>query len=227
MATLLDKRRRNARPSKYRPRSEAQKQRRRELWEARTETRKTRQAVDAEADLRTRLEALELALREQGQVGVHTRRHARPLDEIEDDAERFAVLKARVERLEALWSINRRKRETRGKIIVGGAILAELIDAMAAGDNALYSAVIDVLDRRVDIVRDRLTLRDLFGNAPLPLRPGGDIFEPLDAALAEAAEVGPDFDIMVQAAMAEETLVRPAEVDPDYADVEDAWRPQV
>ena len=36
----VDKRRRNARPSKYRPRSEAQKQRRKELWAAREADRR-------------------------------------------------------------------------------------------------------------------------------------------------------------------------------------------
>src|ERR1700748_3708911 len=103
MTTLLDKRRRNTRPSKYRPRNDAQKQRRRELWEARTDERNARRTVDAEAELRKRLAELETALRDLGQSGIHGRRHARPLEDIEDDAQRFAVLKARVERPEALW----------------------------------------------------------------------------------------------------------------------------
>jgi hypothetical protein len=226
MATLLDKRRRNTRPSKYRPRTEAQKQRRRELWEARADERSARRTVDAEAELRERLAELETALRDLGQTGVHGRRHARPLEDIEDDAERFAVLKARVERLEALWAINRRKRETRGKIIIGGAMLAELIDGVAAGDNAFFVALLDVLDRRVEAVRDRLTVKELLGNAPLPLRPGGDILEPLDAALAGAFHDAPDFDALVQSAMAEETLVRPRDIDEDYADVDESWRAQ-
>lgn len=223
MATLLDKRRRNARPSKYRPRTEAQKQRRRELWEARAEARKAREVEGEEDRLKLRLEELETALRDIGRTGVHNRRHARPLDEITDDAERFAVLKARVERLEALWSINRRKRETRGKIIIGGAMLAELIDAIAAGDTGFLASLLDVLDRRVEAMPDRLTVKELLGQAPLPLRPGGLPEEPAETALAEAAGAEPDFDAMVHSAMAEETLLRPSEVDDDYADLDGEW----
>lgn len=226
VTTLLDKRRRNARPSKYRPRTEAQKQRRRELWEARADERKARRALDSEAQLQERLAELEAALRDLGRAGIHGRRHARPLEEIEDDAERFMVLKARVERLEALWSINRRKRETRGKIIIGGAILAELIEAVQSGDSALLASILDVLDRRVDAIRDRLAVKELLGNAPLPLRPRGDALEPLDAALRGVFDDAPDFDALVQSAMAEETLVRPSEIDDDYGDVEDSWGPQ-
>jgi hypothetical protein len=187
LTSPLDKRRRNARPSKYRPRTDAQKQRRKDLRDARAEDRKARQALDAEAELLQRLAELEEALRDAGHEGVHGRRHARPLEEIEDDAQRFGVLKARVERLEALWAINRRKRETRGKIIIGGAVLAELIEGVAVGDSALLAEILDVLNRRVEAPRDRLTVRELLGNAPLPLRPG--------------------------------------EIDVDYADVEDSWRP--
>ena len=223
MATLLDKRRRNARPSKYRPRTEAQKQRRRELWETRAEQRKARDVEGEEGRLKARLEELETALRDIGRSGVHNRRHARPLDEIIDDAERFAILKARVERLEALWSINRRKRETRGKIIIGGAMLAELIDTLAAGDTAFLASLLDVLDRRVEAVPDRLTVKELLGQAPLPLRPGGVPEATADAALGEAVEPVPDFDALVQSAMAEETLLRPSDIDEDYADLDSAW----
>lgn len=200
---MPDKRRRNARPSKYRPRSEAQKARRKALWEARVDERLSRKLHDGEAALKVRLLELDTALRDHGGGGVHSGRHIRPLDEIIDDAERFAVLKARVERLEALWSIDRRKRETRGKIIIGGALLAELIDEVAAGGSELLATVIDVLDRRVDTVRDRLTVRDLLGNAPLPLRPGGSLDEPLQAALARAGEIGLSPDLLVQSAMGE------------------------
>jgi hypothetical protein len=219
MSTVLDKRRRNARPSKYRPRTEAQKKRRRELWEARAEAREVRQTQTEEARLQARLEALETALRDLGRNGVHGRRHARALEDIEDDAERFQVLKARVERLEALWSIDRRKRETRGKIIIGGAMLAEVIDAVAARDTAFLASLLDILDRRVDAVRDRLTVKELLGGAPLPLRPGGDPDEPMDSALARALDGAPDFDAMVQSAMAEEVLLTPSDVDDADADI--------
>ncbi|MBN9318726.1 MAG: hypothetical protein J0I28_03440 [Caulobacterales bacterium] len=222
---VMDKRRRNARPSKYRPRTEAQKARRKDLWVARAETRKVRQTVDEEARLTARLAELETALRDQGRSGVHGRRHTRPLDEITDDAERFGVLKARVERLEALWAIDRRRRETRGKIIIGGALLAEVIEAVAAGETETLTSLLDVLNRRVETPKDRLTVRDLLGGAPLPLRPGGDLDDGLDEAAAKALRETPDFDAMVQEAMAEESDFRPSEIDADYADLDAEWRP--
>ena len=220
---MVDKRKRNARPSRYKPRTELQKQRRKDLWLARSEDRKTRRNGETEADLRARLQALEKALRDHGHDGVHARRHSRPLEEITDDAERFSILKARVERLEALWSIDRRKRETRGKIIIGGALLAELIDAAASGDPSLLASVLDILDRRVETVRDRLTVRELLGDAPLPLRPGGDLKDGLEDALKAAGETTPDFDALVQSAMAEETAIAPSDFDPDYADLDADW----
>jgi hypothetical protein len=223
---MADKRKRNARPSRYKPRTELQKQRRKDLWLARSEDRKTRRNGETEADLRARLQVLETALRDHGHDGVHARRHSRPLDEITDDAERFSVLKARVERLEALWSIDRRKRETRGKIIIGGALLAELIDAAASGDPSLLASVLDILDRRVETVRDRLTVRELLGDAPLPLRPGGDLKDGLSDALKAAGETTADFDALVQSAMAEETTIAPSEFDPDYADLDAEWAAQ-
>ena len=220
---MADKRRRNARPSKYRKRTEAQKLRRRELWEARSVDRTARTQVDLEADLTARMAALETALRDHGHSGIHTRRNSRPLEEILDDGERFAVLKARVERLEALWSIDKRKRETRGKIIIGGALLAEIIDGISAGDRTLLSSLLDILDRRVDAPRDRLTVRDLLGDAPLPLRPGGEVGDPLEHALREAGMAVPDFDALVQSAMAEETRPAPSDIDSDYADLDGQW----
>ena len=224
MATV-DKRRRNARRSKYRPRTEAQKQRRKELWAARETDRKAGRRLSEEEALNLRLEELEAALRDQGHVGIHNRRHVTPLDEIEDDVQRFAVLKARVERLEALWAINQRKRETRGKIIIGGALLAEAADFEVEDRDALLERLVDILDRRVDRVRDRLTVRELLGDAPLPLRPGGDLEEDAESALAAAGEVLPDFDAMAQAALAEEDDdgLNPGEIDPDYADLDGVW----
>jgi len=224
MADMTDKRRRNARPSKYRPRTEAQKTRRRDLWAARADDRLQRQTLDEEARLLARLADLETALRDDGKGGIHVRRNSRPLESITDDAERFAVLKARVERLEALWSIDRRKRETRGKIILGGALLAELIEAVDAGDQALMATILDVLDRRVEVARDRLTVRELLGGAPLPLQPGGGLEDTEAEARNEALDVIPDFDAMAQTAMAEEALFRPSDIHSDYADLEDDWR---
>lgn len=222
---IVDKRRRNARRSKYRPRTEAQKQRRKELWAAREADRKAGRRLSEEEALTLRLEELETALRDQGHVGIHNRRHVTPLDEMEDDVQRFAVLKARVERLEALWAINQRKRETRGKIIIGGALLAEAADFEVEDRDALLERLVDILDRRVDRVRDRLTVRELLGNAPLPLRPGGDLDEDAETALAAAGEVLPDFDAMAQAALAEDDddNLNPGEIDPDYADLDGVW----
>lgn len=223
---MVDKRRRNSRPSKYRPRSEAQKQRRRELWEARAQDRQLTARQSEQDALRARLDELEAALRDAGRGGIHNRRHTIPLDEIDDD-QRFHVLKARVERLEALWSIGQRKRETRGKIILGGALLAEAADEMMIeGRSELLERLVDIIDRRVDRVRDRLTVRELLGNAPLPLRPGGALHEGPEEALAAAGETLPDFDALAESAMAEthdEDLV-PSEIDPDYADLDASWR---
>ena len=224
--TKVDKRRRNARPSKYKPRTPAQLARKRELWAARAGDRERAKREDEETALLGRLEELETALREAGQDGVHKQRHVTPLEDIEDDARRFHVLKARVERLEALWSINKRRRETRGKIIIGGALLAEVGDAHLAGDDELLSRLVDVLDRRVDRVRDRLTVRELLGNVPLALRPGGDLDEDPQSALQAAGEPLPDFDVMAETALAEadEDDLRPSDIDPDYADLDQAWR---
>ena len=223
MAETTDKRRRNARPSKYRPRTDAQKKRRRELWEARVEDRQTRAQLDLEADLRARYDALEAALRDRGEEGIHRRRHSTALDDIADDAQRLGVLKARVERLEALWQINRRKRETRGKIIIGGALLAELIDATAAGDTGFLAALLDVLDRRVELARDRLTVRELLGDAPLPMSFGDAADEAAQEGTRSIFQNGPDFDVMVQSAMAEEVLLHPSQIHPDYADLDPVW----
>ena len=225
MTATLDKRRRNARPSKYRPRTEAQKQRRKVLWETRAEERRARQTETEESRLHARLAELDAALRDQGGGGVHARRHVRPLDSIVNNEERLGVLRARVERLEALWSIDRRRRETRGKIIMGGAVLAELIDATTAGDAALLASILDILDRRVEAVRDRLTVGELLGGAPLPLRPGGSLDEAVQEAMRAAADAMPDFDAMAHEAMAEEPEWRPSDIDPDYADLDETWRP--
>ena len=200
----VDKRRRNARPSRYRPRTEAQKQRRKDLWSARETDRKQGRRRSEEDDLRARLDDLETALRDQGRLGVHNRRHVRPLDDIEDDAQRFAVLKARVERLEALWAINQRKRQTRGKIIIGGALIAEIADHFVEDREDLLQRLVDIIDRRVDAVFDRLTVRDLLGDVPLPLAPGTSLEDALTSAVGENSNGLPDFDAMAESAMAEE-----------------------
>lgn len=223
---MTEKRQRNSRRPKYRPRSEAQKQRRRDLWEARAQDRQLATRHSEEDALKVRLDELESALRDVGRSGVHTRRNAIPLEQIEDDEQRFHVLRARVERLEALWSINQRKRQTRGKIIIGGALLAEAAEEMIEGEFELLQRLVDIIDRRVERVRDRLTVRELLGNVPLPLRQGGCVEEGVDDALAATGEDLPDFDAMAQSAMADDPDddLLPSEIDADYADLDAAWR---
>ena len=223
---MPEKRQRNDRRSKYRPRSEAHKLRRRELWEARAQDRGLTSRLSEEVALKIRLDELESALLDVGRGGVHSRRNTVPLEQISDDDQRFHVLKARVERLEALWSINQRKRETRGKIIIGGALLAEAADQMTEGESELLRRLVDIIDRRVERVRDRLTVRELLGNVRLALRQGGEVEEGIEEALAATGEDLPDFDAMAQSAMADEPndALLPSEIDPDYADLDSSWR---
>jgi hypothetical protein len=223
---MTEKRQRNERRSKYRPRSEAHKQRRRDLWDARAQDRELTARLSEEHALKVRLDELEGALLDVGRGGVHSRRNTVPLEQITDDDQRFHVLKARVERLEALWSINQRKRETRGKIIIGGALLAEAADQMTEGESELLQRLVDIIDRRVERVRDRLTVRELLGNVRLALRQGGEVEEGVEAALAAMGEDLPDFDAMAQSAMADEPndALLPSEIDPDYADLDSSWR---
>ena len=223
---MPEKRQRNDRRSKYRPRSEAHKLRRRELWEARAQDRGLTSRLSEEVALKIRLDELESALLDVGRGGVHSRRNTVPLEQITDDDQRFHVLKARVERLEALWSINQRKRETRGKIIIGGALLAEAADQMTDGGSELLQRLVDIIDRRVERVRDRLTVRELLGNVRLALRQGGEVEEGIEEALAATGEDLPDFDAMAQSAMADEPhdALLPSEIDPDYADLDSSWR---
>ena len=223
---MTEKRQRNERRSKYRPRSEAHKQRRRDLWDARAQDRELTARLSEELALKVRLDELESALLDVGRGGVHSRRNTVPLEQITDDDQRFHVLKARVERLEALWSINQRKRETRGKIIIGGALLAEAADQMTEGESELLQRLVDIIDRRVERVRDRLTVRELLGNVRLALRQGGEVEEGVEAALAATGEDLPDFDAMAQSAMADEPndALLPSEIDADYADLDSSWR---
>ena len=223
---MTEKRQRNERRSKYRPRTEAHKQRRRDLWDARAQDRELTARLSEEHALKVRLDELESALLDVGRGGVHSRRNTVPLEQITDDDQRFHVLKARVERLEALWSINQRKRETRGKIIIGGALLAEAADQMTEGESELLQRLVDIIDRRVERVRDRLTVRELLGNVRLALRQGGEVEEGVEAALAATGEDLPDFDAMAQSAMADEPndALLPSEIDADYADLDSSWR---
>jgi hypothetical protein len=114
---------------------------------------------------------------------------------IADPGHRFEVVKARVERWDAQWSISFRKRDTRGRIVLGGAILAELaaLDLQNQADRDFHRRLVHLLDRRVLRVRDRLLVRDLVTGAttvetPLSLRPGGELGEALAEALAAVGD---------------------------------------
>ena len=216
------KRRRNTRVSKYRPRTEAQKAKRRDLWEARADDRGLAKRVSEEEALRARLDELEGVLRDAGHEGVHRARHATALEDIVDDEQRFLVLKARVERLDALWAVNQRKRETRGKITIGGAILAEVAQARETGDDGFLARLVDIIDRRVEGARDRMTVRELLGDVALSLRRGGDLEEGAASALEITSPALPDFDLMAQSAMADEDLTErlPSQVDEDDVDLD-------
>jgi hypothetical protein len=164
--------------SAYRPRNAAQKERRLEL-----------KVIRGDEKYRLRYQALAAEMAASG----HTIGKISDLDEMfaTDPIRRYEVLKARVERWEALWSIAKRKRETRAKIVLGGAVLAELT-APQAGDG-LARQISDILDRRVPRVRDRVTLRDLTSLA-LPLRQGGPPEETAEQALQAIGEQTADLD---------------------------------
>ena len=154
------------------PRTEAQKRRRAELQLARADDRR---AAEQRVIL-TQYEDLKAVMRRAGlRIG--------PISDIagklDDPIARFEMLRARVERWDALWSITLRKRQTRGKIIIGGAILARLADMIESDqtDRDFLAGVVILLDERVPRVRDRLVVRELLdatntGDVALPLRRG-------------------------------------------------------
>lgn len=172
-----------------RPETDVQKQRRRALRAAREADRQT--AVE----LQLRARYVELA-QSMARVGMRIG-GVSDLDAIPDPQRRFDVLKARVDRWEAQWSIAFRKRDTRAKIIIGGAVLAELSNT-ATNDQApsptLSAIITGLLDRRVLTVRDRLAIRELLGAESMALRPGGDVAEDLPTALRHAGETLRLFD---------------------------------
>jgi hypothetical protein len=182
------------------PRSEMQKGRRRARWLAQADDRRRL----AELELEHRYGALKIAM---SRVGVQIGPISDLAERIEDPVRRFEVLKARVERWEALWAIALRKRITRGKIIIGGAVLAEVCDLVMEdpSDQAFLVRLTALLDRRVPRVQDRAVIRGLLiepgrPSVALPLRPGGPLEESIEAALralgeaqrAFADEVGED-----------------------------------
>lgn len=136
------------------------------------------------------------------------------LNKIEDPERRLEVLKARVERLEAVLSKLNRKRETRAKIVLGGALFAEARDLE---DADLLERFRDILDRRVERPRDRLAIAEAFGIDLQPVREeaGLSLHPPL-----------PDFDVLIPPS-ARRVELRGAQIHADYAGLEvgqDAWR---
>ncbi|HWU12774.1 MAG TPA: hypothetical protein VN157_02070, partial [Caulobacter sp.] len=127
---------------------------------------------------RRRLRALEVALADRehrakealsginGALPRH-RGHVTPLARIEDDEQRLAVWRARVERLEALLDQTERKRETRAKIVLGTTLLAE---AAADPDDPLLARLMAIVDSRVHRPRDRLAIAETLGLAIAPIR---------------------------------------------------------
>jgi hypothetical protein len=176
------------------PRTEAQKIRRRELWLARAGDRR---ALEERA-LTKRYDELKAAM---ARLGVSIGTIADLAQRHEDPVKRFEVLKARVERWEALWMVTLRKRTTRGKIVIGGAVLAELGELVMedASDQAFLARVLALLDQRVPRVHDRVIIRGLLvgpdgGGVALSLRPGGPPDEPIHEALAALGEKAAAFD---------------------------------
>jgi hypothetical protein len=155
-----------------------------------------RRRTETEPQRARRLEALavQLADREHraatalaGANGARPRRrgHVTPLTDIQDEAKRLEVWRARVERLEALLDRTQRKRETRAKIVLGSTLLAE---ARAAPDDPLLARLVEILDRRVLRPKDRHALAETLGL-------------PLTALPARQPPPLPDFDAMAREAM--------------------------
>ena len=167
--------------------------------------------MHADERLRRQRLAAQLAEREHsarralaGLTGAKPRnRHgqATPLDDIGDPEQRLTVLRARVERMEALLAQLNRKRETRAKIVMGGALMAEARDL---GDAELLARVRDILDRRVERPLDRLAILEGFGIDLDPVRPE-------DAA----SPALPDFEALIPEA-AKSASLRGGAVHPDY-----------
>jgi len=146
-----------------------------------------------------RLQALEVALADRehrarealsGLRGSlpRNRGHVTPLERIEDDDQRLAVWRARVERLEALLDQTERKRETRAKIVLGTTLLAE---AAADPDDPLLARLMAIVDSRVHRPRDRLAIAETLGLAIAPVK-------------TRAAPSLPDFDVLAEARLARE-----------------------
>lgn len=154
-----------------------------------TPTAKARRLQTLAIQLADREHRAQTALANLRGAQPRNRGHVTRLDQIEDEERRLAVLKARVERLEAMLDQTERKRETRAKIVLGGALLAE---ARTDGEGEeLMARLLDVLDRRVKRPLDRKALADTLGLA----------IEALPGATKPAL---PDFDAMARTVLMSE-----------------------
>ncbi|ALR23133.1 MULTISPECIES: hypothetical protein [Sphingomonadaceae] len=129
----------------------------------------------------------------------------RPIEELERE---LAIREARDQRNRALAAKGMRRRATRSRIILGGAILAEIRDNP---DPDFIARIISILDDRVGRDRDREDLADLMGHLLPP-----------QSALASSSEFPasaelPDFDAMAEATLP--PLRSIAETDPAFMDV--------
>lgn len=129
------------------------------------------------------------------------------LENIADIERRLAVKEAREQRLEALAAKGLRRRATRSRIILGGAILAELREN--PDDRAFLARIVAILDDRVSRDRDRDDLRQLL-SLPVPssAKPEG---------AAGDAPALPDFAALTDLAAKVPRSI--ADTNPDFADV--------
>lgn len=136
------------------------------------------------------------------------------LENIAEIERRLAVREAREQRLEALAAKGLRRRATRSRIILGGAILAELRDN--PDDRAFLERIVAILDDRVSRDRDRSDLRELL-SVPVP-------------SVAKKADIeGEENELPDFASMAElvERVPRSiADSDPAFSDVRHLLNPK-
>jgi len=130
---------------------------------------------------------------------------------------RAAVKEARSKRLDALAAKLLRRRATRSKIVLGGAILAELREHPE--DAALLNRIVAILDDRVSRGRDRDDLRELL-LFPIPANPA-------PVASSYAGLTLPDFDAVSDAAPDTALQIPRSEStkNPEYADVKKVKEP--
>lgn len=138
------------------------------------------------------------------------------LENIADIERRLAVKEAREERLQALARVGLRRRATRARIILGGAILAELREN--PDDTTFLNRIVAILDDRVPRDRDRDDLRELL-SVPVPELPSNIADKPGD----DVPSALPDFGSLADAAMKVPRSV--ADTNPDFADVRHMMKP--